>query len=225
MLLDEFLQANLTGADAVSWLRKKIGLGARGSREYGRWLGDPSKSDEELGADYKRLQAYFKRLLALWDEVRRSAGRGTRDDERFRAARWRLGRALETLVDLLGDVRLDLVRETFEGGAPEDAELRDLLVRFGRTSTRRWPLSLDWTSESLAGELAYACAELLVEARISGRCPVCGDVWVKSDARGRRKLCDKTSCAAAWRQLTRAPEPAGASTPRVHKSRRKKQRS
>ena len=223
-LLDAFLEANLSRDEGVAWLRRLVGLGVTGSREYGRWVADPSKSDDEVGRDYADLQTFFRKVIELAGQTLLSARRTSRDPADLRALRRRLGRALDQLVDLLRDVRLDFVRESYEGGPSEHAELRRLLFMFGRTSTRRSPLALDLISDSLVGELALALADRLCFARWSDRCPICGDIWITPDGRGNRKLCGKTSCAAAWRQLTRRPEVPGSSTARVRQRRARAKR-
>ena len=217
-LLDRFLKADLSRHDAATWIRALIGGSVLGSREYGRWTGRPDRTNMELLRDYASAQKYFRTLIQLQGEVVSRAG-ASRDREELRAARRLLGRRLHRLVDMLDDVRLDFVRETWEGGPAEHDDLRRLLIAFGRTSTRRIPLRLELISESLIGQLALAMAERLCGARQSGRCLICGEVWLSRDNRGHRKLCGKTTCATAWRQQRRKPEPPEKVRRRVAKHR------
>lgn len=205
-LLDRFLQADLRREEAAGWIRGLIGQSALGSREYGLWKGTPGKPSEDLLRDYAKVQKFFKGLLELQAEIR-SGPRSTPREGELRGLRHRLGRRLDRLVEMLGDVHLDFVRETYEGGSAENRAFRKLIVQFGRTSVRRSPLALAWTAESLVGQLSLAMAERLCGFRRSGRCPICGDVWLSVDARGNRKLCGKPTCAASWRQQRRKPEP------------------
>jgi len=221
-LLQRFLAADFARHD-VEWLHGLIGRGALGSREYGRWVGDPDRPDTDLARDYAKVQAFFKGLIELAHE-RRALRAATRDFDKLASLRALLGRRLDRLVDMMSDVRLDFARETYEGGPAEYVDVRRILPMLGRTSVRRLPLALEWVSESLVGELALAMAERLCNARQSGRCPICGEAWITEDARGGRKLCFKDSCAMAWRQQRRKPEPTGASTVRVRRLREQRSR-
>lgn len=164
---------------------------------------------------YEGVQRNLRQLESLVHELRgdtrsnstleaRAAGPlGPKRANAMRAldVRLRFSRGLRFLESALEDVRLSFAREEGELWAGRRRELRRVFV-----SPRQMMEPPSMLSESLIGELAIGVMEKMAEAKRSGLCIICGNVWFDTDGRGRRKLCERDECQVAHRRRQRRPE-------------------